>query len=308
MPAAKSKKVSLLRGRRMRATLVDGNGRPVIGDDSAVVTKGFITVSMTTNMEEGEAISQTNAGGETCISEPASPQFMGIGVEATFCEVDFALFSMLTGQELVRDSNGNVVGITESSDVDISAVNFALEMWLGAVNDDVAPAQGSEGKFGYVLLPFLSGGIIGDYTIENAAITFTISSMNTQNGSGWGAGPYAVELVAGKPARLHQPLKAKDHRRTMVVEVAPPKVYSGAIPVLDPSGPALTGVTATVTGKVAAITPAPAGTGPVWYDLGDGSWEYAETGSYSHTYAAAGKYTITAQRGLATATTQVTVA
>lgn len=305
--APKSKKVSLIRGRRMRATLVDANGRPVIGDDTAVVTKGFITVSMTTNMEEGEAISQTNASGETCIAEPATPQFMGIGVEATFCEVDFALFHLLTGQELVYDEAGTVVGITESSNVDLSAVNFALELWLGAVNDDSAPVEGSQGKYGYVLLPFLGGGIIGDYTIENAAITFTISNMNTKNGSGWGRGPYAVDIVNGKPALLHQPLKAADHRRTMVVEVAPPAVYSGAIPVLDPAGTALTDITATVTGKVAALAPTPAGTGPVWYDFGDGEWDYSETGSHSHTYANAGTYTVTARRGLSTVTKAVTV-
>lgn len=305
--AAKSKRVSLIRGRRMRATLVDLNGRPVIGDDTAVVTKGFITVAMTTNMEEGEAVSQTNASGETCIAEPAIPQFMGIGVEATFCEVDFALFNLLTGQELVFDENGTVVGITESSNIDLSAVNFALELWLGTANDDNAPVEGSQGKFGYVLLPFLGGGIIGDYTIENAAITFTISNMNTKNGAGWGSGPYAVDIVNGVPSPLFQPLKSADHRRTMVVEVAPPKAYSGAIPVLDPANTALTDITAEVTGKTAALTPTPAGTGPVWYDLGDGSWDYAETGAYSHTYATAGTYTVTAKRGLSTVTKEVTI-
>lgn len=304
---AKSKKVSLLRGRRLRATLVDANGRPVIGEDSAVVTKGFITVSMTTNMEEGEAISQTNASGETCIAESATPQLMGFGVEATFCEVDFALFHLLTGQELVYDADGVVVGITESTDVDLSTVAFALELWLGATNDDTAPAEGSEGKFGYVLLPFLGGGIIGDYSIENAAITFTVTSMNTKNGSGWGEGPYAVELVDGVPSPLYKPLKANDHRRTMVVEVAPPPVYSGAIPVLDPGATALTDITATADGLTVEVAPTPAGTGVVFYDFGDGEWDIAETGAYSHTYAAPGNYTITARRGLSKVTKEVAV-
>lgn len=303
---AKSKKVSLLRGRRMRATLVDMNGRPVIGEDNAVVTKGFITVSMTTNMEEGEAISQTNASGETCIAEPSTPQLMGFGVEATFCEVDFALFHLLTGQELVKDAFGTVVGITESTDIDLSAVNFALELWLGATNDDSTPAEGSQGKFGYVLLPFLGGGIIGDYSIENAAITFTISNMNTKNGSGWGVGPYAVDLVDGVPSRLYQPLKSADHRRTMVVEIAPPAVYTGSIPVLDPEDAPLTDLTLTPTGLTVAITPTPAG-GPVFYDLGDGAWDYSETGAYSHTYDVPGTYTVLAQRGLSRFTKEVTV-
>lgn len=302
---AQSKKTSFLRGKRMRATAVDSFGRPILGADNAVVTKGFITVAYTSKTEEGEAITVTNAGGETCVSEAATPSFNGYGVEATFCDVDFALFHLLTGQELVTDASGTIVGITESTDIDLSAVNFALEIWLGAPGDNV-PSTGSQGQFGYVLTPFLSGGIIGDYTIENGAITFTVTGMNTKNGTGWGAGPYAVELVAGKAAVLSTPMKSADHRRTMVVEVAPPAPFTGSIPVLDPAGVALTTVAATVTGKVAAVTPTPTG-GPVMYEFGDGTWDYAETGAYSKTYAAAGKYTITARRGTSVVTTVATV-
>lgn len=302
----KSKNVSFLRGKRMRATRVDAFGRPVIGNDNAVVTKGFITVAYTTLTEEGEAIVVTNAGGENCVSESATPTFSGFGVEATFCNVDFALFELLTGQTLVKDSTGTVIGITESTDVDISTVNFALELWLGAVGENAASA-GSQGEFGYVLTPFLGGGVIGDLSIENAAITFTVTGMTTKNGTGWGAGPYAVELVAGKPALLSTPMRSKDHRRIMHVEVAPPAPFGGSIPVLDPAGTAMTAVTATVTGKAAALAPTPAGTGGVLYDFGDGTWDYAETGAYSKTYAVAGKYTVTAKRGLSTATTVVTI-
>lgn len=302
---SQAKKVSFLRGKRMRVTRVDSFGRPVIGADNAVVTKGFITVAYTTLTEEGEAIAVTNAGGETCVAEAAAPTFNGFSAEATFCDVDFALFSLLTGQELVTNAAGVVVGITESTAVDIKAVNFALEVWLGASGENAA-STGSQGQFGYVLTPFLGGGVIGDLSIENGAITFTVTGMTTKDGTGWGAGPYAVELVAGKAALLSTPLKSKDHRRTMHVEVAPPAPFAGAIPVLDPAGTALTSAAAVVTGKTAAITPTPAG-GPVLYEFGDGTWDYAETGAYSKTYANAGKYTVTARRGLSTITSTVTV-
>lgn len=301
----KSKNLSLLRGKRMRATRVDSFGRPVVGADNAVVTKGFITVAYTTNTEEGEAIAVVNAGGETCVSEAAAPTFSGFSVEATFCNVDFALFNLLTGQELVKDASGTVVGITESTDVDIKTVNFALELWLGATGDNVA-GTGSQGQWGYVLTPFLGGGVIGDVTVENAAITFTVTGMTTKDGSGWGSGPYAVELVGGKAAALSTPMKPKDHRRTMHVEVAPPAPFVGSIPVLDPAGTAITTVAGTVTGKSVALTPTPAG-GGVLYEFGDGTWDYAETGSYSKTFDTAGKYTITARRGFSAATTTVTI-
>jgi hypothetical protein len=301
-----SRKVSYLRGRRLRATRLDINGRPIYGDNAAVVTKGFITFGMTTNMEEGEAITVTDANGDSCVNEAAVPTFTGISGEAEFCAVDFALFEMLTGMPVVLDENGRAIGITETTRINLADINVALELWLGASSDD-APSTGSEGQFGYILLPFVGGGVIGDITIENAGITFTISNLSTKNGSNWGAGPYNVELVDGAPAPLSTPIQSGDHRRIQHVEVAPPTVYAGSIPLLDPTDPALTGVTATATGLSVALAPQPAGTDPVFYDFGDGSWDLAETGSYTHVYSAAGTYTITARRGSSTVTTTVTV-
>jgi hypothetical protein len=303
-----SKKVSYLRGRRLRATRLDANGRPVYGDNAAVVTKGFITFGMTTNTEEGEAIVVTDANGDTCIAEAAVPTFNGIAAEAEFCNVDFALFTLLTGQPVVLDEDGRAIGITEETTVNLGDVNVALELWLGASADNAGVSEGSQGQFGYVLLPFVGGGVIGDITVENSNITFTITGMQTKNGANWGSGPYDVELVGGEPSPLRVPLSSNAHRRIMHTEVAPPAAYAGSIPLLDRTAPALTDVTATVTGRTAALAPTPAGTDPVFYDFGDGSWDYAETGSYSHTYAAAGTYSVTARRGDSEVTKNVVVA
>lgn len=301
-----SKRVSFLRGRRMRATLLDGAGRPIVGDSSVVTTKGFITLGMTANTEEGEGINVTNAAGETCITEAGTPTFNGVGVEAEFCDVDFALFEILTGQTVVLDEDGRAVGITESTDVDLSDVSFALEVWMGATTSE-EPSVGSQGHFGYVLMPRLGGGVLGDITIENAAITFTISGMATRNGAAWGSGPYNVELVGGVPAPLRVPMRSADHRRIQIVEVAPPEVYSGATPLLDRTDPDVTSLTTTPTGLSVSIAPVPAGTDPMWYDFGDGTWDYTANGSYVHVYDAAGTYTIVGHRGKSTVTKNVTV-
>lgn len=291
-----AQRVSFLRGKRMRATLLNGAAIPLVGDSAVVTTKGFITLSMTSNTEEGEAINIVNAGGETCVTEAAVPTWNGVTVEAEFCDVDFALFEILTGQEIVLDASGAAIGITESTDIDMTNVKFALEVWMGATGNK-APSAGSQGLYGYVLLPHLSGGVIGDVTVENGAITFTISGMATRNGAAWGQGPYNVQLVAGVPARLSTPIKANDHRRIMQVEVAPPEVYSGATPLLDYSDPVLTTVAHTATGLSVAFTPTPSGTDPVFYDFGDGEWDLAPTGSITHVYATAGTYVVTAKRG-----------
>lgn len=304
----RSKKVSFLRGRRMRATRLDGAGRPVYGDGNVATTKGFITVGYTSNTEEGEAISVTNASGDICVNEPGTPSWTGVSVEAEFCDVDFALFEMLTGQALVLDPvTGTAIGLTESTSVDMSNVRFALELWLGAATDET-PHENSEGFFGYVLTPYLTGGTLGDISIENGAITFTITGMSTRNGTGWGAGPYNVELGAdGTPGPLSTPMGTTDHRRIQIVEVAPPEPISGAGPLLDPDAAPITALTPEVVGNAVTFTPEPAGTDPIWYDFGDGTWDYAETGTYEHTYAGPGTYRVIARRGSSEVTETVTV-
>ena len=220
------RKASYVRGKRLRATRLNSTGSPVTGSNSSVITKGFITVGMTTNVEEGEAVSQQNANGETCVLEQGTPTFTGFGIEIEFCEVDFVLFEMLTGQKIVLGEGGQPIGITESTNIDLSKVNFALEMWLGADTKGTALRDGADGHWGYILLPYISGGVVGDVTVENGAVNFTISNSNTKDGSQWGAGPYNVELIAGTPGPLRTPITSRDHRRIMNVEVAPPEIPS----------------------------------------------------------------------------------
>lgn len=294
---AQSKKVSFLRGKRIRATLVDTGGRPVYGDSSVAVSKGVVTLSYTTNTEDGQSITVANMNGDTCVSQSAPSVFTGFGVEAEFCEVDFSLLSMITGQKVYVGDNGQIIGMTESTDVDLSTVNFGLEMWLGSSN---------AGEYGYVLTPFLGGGVLSDVSVQNDAISFTVTGLTTKNGTGWGTGPYKVENVSGTPSALRTPMLANDHRRTFSTSIAPPVAYAGTQPLLDPAKPAITDFTATVATKQVTFAPTPAGTDPMFYDFGDGTWDYAPTGGYVKTYATAGTWTVTAKRGSSSITKTVT--
>jgi hypothetical protein len=294
---SQSKKVAFLRGKRVRATAVSTAGVPIYGASSVVTTKGVVTVAYTTQTAQGNAIVLPNFNGENCISETATSNFTGYTVEIDFCDVDFALLQLLTGQAVYVDDNGLVIGITENTDVDLSAVNFALEVWLGSSNP---------GDYGYVVTPFLSGGTIGDISVANDAITFKVTGLTTKNGNGWGKGPYKVEKVAGVDSVLRTALLANDHRRTFSTQTPPPAVVAGSTPLLDPSTPAVTSLTATATVKSVAIAPVPAGTTPMWYDFGDGTWDYTANGSYTHVYKTAGTWTITGYRGSTSVTTTAT--
>jgi len=306
-----TKCASFVRGRRMRVTRVDSCGRPVYGDDSVVVSKGFVSIAYTANTDEGEEINVTNASGERCIYEPASPTFLGYSVEITFCNVDPDLFAMLTGQEVTYDANGDVDGFTMDTAVSVADTAFALEAWTGSPSSGACD-EGAEGQYGYVLLPFVQGGVLGDFTLENAEVTFTISGAATKDGNSWGVGPYDVMVGAGGVASpLLTPLTATKHLLLKVVGIAPPEPACGARPLLEPDGAALTSVTATPdaeNGLEVTFAPQPVGTDPWWIDFGDGLWDYSETGGdIVHVYEAAGTYTITAYRGTSEFTAQQVV-
>jgi hypothetical protein len=72
-----SKSFPVVRGRMMRITKVDGCGNPVVGEGNSVVTEGFISVALSSNISEAESIVVTNANGKACVRDPGVPSFDG---------------------------------------------------------------------------------------------------------------------------------------------------------------------------------------------------------------------------------------
>jgi hypothetical protein len=304
-----NKTFPLVRGRKLRVTRLDACGRPVYGPCSVIVTEGFISVALTANTNEGDTITVTNANGKTCIQDVPCPEFNGYGVEVTFCNVDPALFALMSGQDPVVDANGDTVGFRMSTDADGCASGYALELWAGVPGAACSTDPNAAGSFGYILLPFVMGGVLGDFTIENAAINFVLTGGQTKDGSGWGIGPYDVVGDPGTPTPLDLPIGPGDALHVQYTEVAPPDDTMGCLPLLDPTDPALTSATAVVASGVATITLVPAGAGdPVWFDWGDGTMTYYpdDTVAITHTYTMPGTYDAIAYRGSSQATITIT--
>lgn len=209
----------------MRATALDGCGRPKEGSCTSVVTDGFISVAFTAVTEAGEDISVTNASGKVCVREAACATLTGYTVEISMCEVNPELYAMLSGQIPVYDIDGSPVGFRVNSDRSGCDYGFALELWSSVPSVACDPAiEGAQGSYGYILVPFVQGGTLGDFTIENAAVNFTITGAQTKTGSGWGVGPYNVVLGAGDtPGPLLTPIQSGDHLHVQYTTVAPPE-------------------------------------------------------------------------------------
>lgn len=296
----KSSVLSVVRGRVARVTRLDACGRPVIGEYSQAVSDGVVSVSFTPNTTESDEINVTNMSGKRCVYEPSITDLSGYSIELVFCGVEFEVFEIITGQTIVLAADGSVVGIEMDTKISLEDRGFGFELWSGAGVTDACLNPNADGEFGYTLLPRLQGGILGEFTVENGAANFTITGAATRDGNQWGAGPYAVDRNAsGLPSKLFQPLSSTAALRLQLVTVAPPEPFVGARPLLDPLADALTDITATrgATANEADFSTTRASTGPVWWDFGDGEWDYvAAPGEASHEYAAAGSYEVRASQ------------
>lgn len=308
---AKSRCLPLVRGKVLRVTRLDGCGRPVYGDDSVGVTSGFVSVQFTQNTSESDSITVTNADGENRVNVPSKTTLSNYTVQVQFCVADPAVLSLITGQNVVVDGEtGDIIGFDVESGIDPSKSGWALEVWTGAGNTDQCDPE-TQGNFGYILVPFLQGGTLGDYTIENGAVNFSVSNAQTIEGAAWGVGPYDVQVIGGVAAPLSKPVSAKQHQRVLLSKVAePPEGYCGLRPLLDPGDADVTSITATQSGGdpfAYTFKPTPNGNDPMWYDFGDGTWDYAPNGTITHAYDSTGTYTVTGHRGSAAVSTTVTV-
>lgn len=300
--AGTTKCLKFVRGRAARFTRLNGCGVPVYGEASTVTTEGIITIGYTANIDEGDEINVPNFAGVTCVLDTPAPQLTGYTLEIQFCEVDPELYALATGQAVVLDAFGNAVGFDVDTSVSSLDTAFALEVWAGAPAQRCA--EGGTGSFGYFLAPFVQGGVLGDFTIENGAVTFTISNATTKQGNAWGVGPYDVTLDASSVASpLLTAIGTNVALRAMIVNLDPPEAECGSRPLLDPTDAVITSVGKTVDHLQVTFAPTPSGSDPWWIDFGDGTWDYQASGaSIVHTYAAAGTYNYVAYRGTSTLT------
>jgi hypothetical protein len=226
------KNFPIVRGKRLRVTRLDecGNPPPPQDECALVVTKGFITVGLTAEVADGDDIEQKNADGDLCISDKSRDQFKRWNLEAEFCEVDPALLSLVSNVNLEEDWNSDVVGIRTYQGAPEGS--FALEVWAGIPGTDCLPGEPT--NYGYLLLPFVIPGVLGDITIENGAATFSIGG-HTRGAGGWGVGPYDVVPTdaLNTPGPLSTVMGPTEHHLLRTTTIAPPDPAVGCLPMPD---------------------------------------------------------------------------
>lgn len=218
----------LVRGKVARVTLLDACGVPV-ATNSSHVSKGIITVTGAKNMDEGDEIKTRQMDGTIGTYEPGRRTMLNYMVTAQFITADPGVLAMITGDAVVLNAAGTkIVGFIEEALIALTQ-NFALEVWTDSSGQ---PCVAGGKPIGYMLYPLLSQGYVTIDNIEDKEVTFTVTAESYPN-AGWGKGPYMPVLdVAGTaPARLAQPVTAREQRHFEITTVAAPAPTGGAGPV-----------------------------------------------------------------------------
>jgi hypothetical protein len=217
-----------LQGETMRATRLDECGNPEFGDCAYAVSDGFVSITLTPNTEEGERFLARNARGRAIINQRSKPDLNWYDVSIVFQEVDFELFTIVTGLPPYLDLAGNTIGfpVTES---DFATANFSLEAWVGNAEEECLPGS-SLPFYGYNLLPWVvEGALMEDIVIANDLITFTVVGR-TRKGTPWGVGPYDVVLDGtGTPDVLPSAIPSDTHHLPIWTQLAPPEPECGCL-------------------------------------------------------------------------------
>lgn len=216
-----------VRGSVIRVTRLDACGNPDPGASAVVVSKRISSVTIDEVTDDGTDIRDRNFADEMCIVDNAFTTIIGYTADVALCGVDPGLVSLLTGQPVVTNALGEIVGFDATTEVDMDSFGFAIEVWSRIAGGACDPSGNR--PWGYTVFPFLKGGRIGGFTFENAAVQFTISGAMTRDGNGWGVGPFDVDRdELGAPAPLNSPLGANTHYRSILVTLDPPTASCGA--------------------------------------------------------------------------------
>lgn len=211
----------------MRWTRLDNCGRPICAVDSSYVTSCAASLNITANTDDGDEIEYKSSRGEICAYLQRCPIFKNFTVEAEVLFASPELIEIATNSNVVHDYSGAVVGVDSGN---VQCQGFAFEAWINTLGQECA--ANAPGEWLYILIPWITGGVLGDLEIADANTNFTLSG-NTRSGGGWGTGPYNVvaQDAANTPGRMLTPLAATDHRRIQLTTIAPPTPSCDYVPV-----------------------------------------------------------------------------
>lgn len=217
-----------IQGLALRLTRLDSCCLPVTGTTcDYATTESFVTLNLTAEVEEPDEFIVKLANGKLCINETGCATLKRYNIEMEICNANPDLFEIVSGVTKVVNYQGDAVGF--QVDENLGECNkFALEFWTKVVGDQCTDPITGAAQYLYWLLPCASNGRVGDVTIENGPLTWTLSGEAVPS-SVWGVGPYnVVPINANNDAGpLLAPLSPETALHVQFTTIPPPTEVCG---------------------------------------------------------------------------------
>ena len=203
-----------------RFTQVDECGVPIVGATSGYTSEcAASSIAMSPVTDDTDDVIYKAPNGTLCAVKRGCRTLLGYDITVNLMQVSPELTEVLTGNPVVLNSGGTVVG-NDTCAVQCRA-GFAMEFWAELIEPTCTTGAA---QYLYVLVPWATNGLIGDFEVGAEAVNFELTA-SSRAGGGWGTGPYDVVSTttpAVTPGRLLTPLGSTCHRRIQITTVAPP--------------------------------------------------------------------------------------
>lgn len=215
----------------IRAARLGANCNPVSGANNGFASSGIISIQASPDKETGEEFSQKDGCGRLVHYSQDQDRLKKLNLTLEFTGFDFEAIEILTGNELIMDGEGNVIGISdEGINADISNGAY-LEVWTKSVLGGASCAGDSiEEGAGWFRTVFPKTILsLDDQSYENAVATVSVSGYGFSNPTLTDVGPFNDYPTAGA-------LNPDSPRHVFLDIAGPPTLGCGYIDVPAPAG------------------------------------------------------------------------
>lgn len=192
-----------IKGRVMRLIQLDSCGNPITGASSLqVITKGFISVQLEPQYEDGEQQRQKLADGSLCVNDDDPDEFTRVQLTVNMCGVCPSIEQIITSARLLG-TGGPVTGTGAAYGEGLVTARFSLELWQNVTGRGACDPTTGAPRYVYWAFPNVGNVKKGQSTIENAGLTMQWTAKTDAVGPTWGdgpgtLGPWAPAFVAGE--------------------------------------------------------------------------------------------------------------
>lgn len=203
-----------------RFTRVDECGVPITGQMSAQVTSdSFTQIENAPNYETGQRFLLRKANGQPCVNQRDAGFFNWLQQTTTLCTMDPDLLAMVTGEQLITDSDESV-GTTYGEG--LLTARFSKEVWQPIAGEGACNEEGAQ-LYVYWAFPNEGDAQIQNFTFQNDSFTIGFQSITRRASSLWDIGD---PWLADNPAASWD---AGKHFAWAITSTPPPEAGCGAV-------------------------------------------------------------------------------